>query len=88
MFVRPFDRDRREAKRPSEVELTPTEFGRRVIAVSDMEVVEPYGAGMTKVTYFRGSETLGVMIKQGGRPIKLLKVLELAFFGNSSLMTG
>jgi len=76
------DDERRESKRPGERELTTAEFGHRILAHANSEVEEPYGDGLTKVTYFHDLKAIGMMIKKRGKPIKLLQLLTTIFTPN------
>lgn len=80
-MLQPFEieQERRETPRENEVELSTVQFGRRVLAVADMEVDEPYEDGTTMVTYYKNNKAIGIMIKRMGRPVRLLKVLESVF---------
>lgn len=80
-MLQPFEieQERRETQRANEVELDTVQFGRRVLAVADMEVDEPYEDGTTMVTYYKNNKAIGIMIKRMGRPVRLLKVLESVF---------
>ena len=80
-MLQPFEieQERRGTHRANEVELDTVQFGRRVLAVADMEVDEPYGDGTTMVTYYKNNKAIGIMIKRMGRPVRLLKVLESVF---------
>lgn len=83
-MLQPFEieQERRETPRENEVELSTVQFGRRVLAVADMEVDEPYEDGTTMVTYYKNNKAIGIMIKRMGETGQVAEGLGECVYSN------